>query len=106
MGRATLVEDKSARSQLIFAATCDLAGKVRGKAFPKSDLERRLKRGMGWVPTNVQINCFDGIGETPFGALGEFRLDWHCSMRAWLPTYSALSVIREPVPKRFVRNSI
>jgi glutamine synthetase len=74
MGRATLVEDKSARSQLIFAATCDLAGKVRGKAFPKSDLERRLKRGMGWTPTNVQINCFDGIGETPFGALGDLLL--------------------------------
>jgi len=74
MSKPTMVEDKNAKSQLIFAATCDLAGKVRGKAFPKSDLERRLKRGMGWVPTNVQINCFDGIGETPFGALGDLLL--------------------------------
>ncbi|MGF1501554.1 MAG: glutamine synthetase [Paracoccaceae bacterium] len=59
---------------LIYAATCDLAGKVRGKAFPAADLERRLVRGVGWTPTNVQINCFDGIGESPFGALGDLLL--------------------------------
>lgn len=59
---------------LIFAATCDLAGKVRGKAFPAADLEKRLKRGVGWTPTNVQINCFDGIAESPFGALGDLLL--------------------------------
>ena len=46
---------------LIYAATCDLAGKVRGKAFPAADIDRRLRRGVGWTPTNVQINCFDGI---------------------------------------------
>ena len=59
---------------LIFAATCDLAGKVRGKAFPVSDLGRRLERGVGWTPTNVQINCFDGIADSPFGALGDLLL--------------------------------
>ncbi|MEM7686197.1 MAG: glutamine synthetase, partial [Pseudomonadota bacterium] len=59
---------------LIFAATCDLAGKVRGKAFPAADLDRRLSRGVGWTPTNVQINCFDGIAESPFGALGDLLL--------------------------------
>lgn len=59
---------------LIFAATCDLAGKVRGKAFPAEDLEKRLKRGVGWTPTNVQINCFDGIADSPFGALGDLLL--------------------------------
>ncbi|MEM1151898.1 MAG: glutamine synthetase family protein [Pseudomonadota bacterium] len=59
---------------LIFAATCDLAGKVRGKAFPAADLDRRLRRGVGWTPTNVQINCFDGIAESPFGALGDLLL--------------------------------
>ena len=55
---------------LIFAATCDLAGKVRGKAFPADQLEKRLQRGVGWTPTNVQINCFDGIADSPFGAPG------------------------------------
>ena len=59
---------------LIYAATCDLAGKVRGKAFPADQLEKRLKRGVGWTPTNVQINCFDGIAESPFGALGDLLL--------------------------------
>ena len=59
---------------LIYAATCDLAGKVRGKAFPAEQLDKRLKRGVGWTPTNVQINCFDGIAESPFGALGDLLL--------------------------------
>lgn len=59
---------------LMFVATCDLAGKVRGKAFPADQLERRLRRGVGWTPTNVMINCFDGIGEGPFGALGDLLL--------------------------------
>lgn len=59
---------------LIFAATCDLAGKVRGKAFPADQLEKRLQRGVGWVPTNVLITCFDGIGDGPFGSLGDLLL--------------------------------
>ncbi|MEM1161995.1 MAG: glutamine synthetase family protein [Pseudomonadota bacterium] len=59
---------------LIYAATCDLAGKVRGKAFPAADIDRRLRRGVGWTPTNVQINCFDGIADSPFGALGDLLL--------------------------------
>ena len=59
---------------LVFAATSDLAGKVRGKAFPLSDLESRLQKGVGWCPTNVMISCFDTIGDTPFGALGDLLL--------------------------------
>lgn len=59
---------------LIFAATSDLAGKVRGKAFPANQLENRLKSGVGWAPTNVMITCFDGIAEGPFGALGDLLL--------------------------------
>ncbi|SHH93826.1 glutamine synthetase family protein [Marivita hallyeonensis] len=61
-------------TDLIFAATCDLAGKVRGKAFPAAQLDKRLKRGVGWTPTNVQITCFDTISESPFGALGDLLL--------------------------------
>lgn len=61
-------------TDLIFAATCDLAGKVRGKAFPADQLDKRLKRGVGWTPTNVQITCFDSIAESPFGALGDLLL--------------------------------
>jgi glutamine synthetase len=59
---------------MIVACCSDLAGKVRGKAFPAEQLDKRLKRGIGWTPTNVQITCFDVIGETPFGALGDLVL--------------------------------
>ncbi|MCY4334737.1 MAG: glutamine synthetase family protein [Litoreibacter sp.] len=59
---------------LIFAATSDVAGKVRGKAFPAEQLDKRLVRGVGWTPTNVQITCFDTIAESPFGALGDLLL--------------------------------
>jgi len=59
---------------LIFAATSDFGGKVRGKAFPADQLKKRLVRGVGWVPTNVMITCFDGIGESPFGSLGDLLL--------------------------------
>lgn len=59
---------------LLFAATSDVSGKVRGKAFPLSALEKRLGKGIGWTPTNVMISCFDGIAEGPFGSLGDLVL--------------------------------
>ena len=62
------------RNPLIFAATCDIAGKTRGKAFPASDWEKRTSRGVGWTPTNVQITCFDAIADSPYGALGDLLL--------------------------------
>lgn len=62
------------REDLILACTSDIAGKVRGKSFPASQLEKRLKRGIGWTPTNVQITCFDNIAETPFGSFGDLVL--------------------------------
>lgn len=52
----------------------DLSGKVRGKAFPVSQFDKRLKRGVGWTPTNVQITCFDAIADSPFGSLGDLVL--------------------------------
>ena len=62
------------REELIMACTSDIAGKVRGKAFPAVQLEKRLKRGIGWTPTNVQITCFDNIAQTPFGSFGDMVL--------------------------------
>ena len=67
--------DTAIREESYIIACCsDIAGKVRGKAFPESDLEKRLRRGIGWTPTNVQITCFDLIADTPFGALGDLQL--------------------------------
>lgn len=62
------------REELILACTSDVAGKVRGKSFPASQLEKRLKRGIGWTPTNVQITCFDNIADTPFASFGDLVL--------------------------------
>lgn len=59
---------------LVFAATSDIAGKLRGKAFPLSALDSRLVKGVGWTPTNVMITCFDGIAEGPFGSHGDLIL--------------------------------
>jgi glutamine synthetase len=59
---------------VVYACTSDLSGKTRGKGFPAADLAKRLKRGIGWAPTNVQITCFDTIAESPFGALGDMAL--------------------------------
>lgn len=59
---------------LIFVGAPDLSGKLRGKAFPAADRERRFLRGMGWVPTNAQITCFDTIAESPYGSFGDLLL--------------------------------
>lgn len=62
------------REPLVFAATSDFGGRVRGKSFPLSALPSRLEKGVGWTPTNVMITCFDGIVDGPFGSLGDLVL--------------------------------
>jgi len=62
------------REALIMVCTCEIAGRVRGKGFPASNLAQRLKTGVGWVPTNTMISCFGPIGDTPFGATGDLIL--------------------------------
>lgn len=62
------------REPLLFVATSDVAGRVRGKAFPLAFMEKRAARGVGWTPTNVQITCFDAIAESPYGSLGDLLL--------------------------------
>ncbi|MEZ5825486.1 MAG: glutamine synthetase family protein [Geminicoccaceae bacterium] len=61
-------------NHLIFVGTSDISGILRGKSFPARDEAKRLRRGVGWTPTNVQITCFDTIAESPFGALGDLAL--------------------------------
>ena len=62
------------REEMMVACCGDISGKVRGKAFPLAQFDKRLRRGVGWTPTNVQITCFDSIAESPFGSLGELVL--------------------------------
>lgn len=69
---------------LIFIATSDIAGKLRGKALPARVADSYGAVDVGWTPTNVQITCFDGIAESPFGALGDLVLVADLETRARL----------------------
>ena len=69
---------------LIFVATSDVAGKLRGKALPSQQLDDGKAAEVGWTPTNVQITCFDGIADSPFGALGDLVLVGDMATRARL----------------------
>lgn len=62
------------REDIVMVCAPDISGQVRGKAFPLADLEKRAKRGIGWVPTNVQITAFNSIAESPFGSLGDLLM--------------------------------
>jgi len=62
------------REPLIMACCSDVAGQVRGKAFPARDLDKRYASGIGWCPTNVQITAFNQITDSPFGSLGDALL--------------------------------
>ena len=62
------------REKLIFVATCDLAGQVRGKGFPLADLETRLRKGVGYTHSNIMMSAFGPIFATPFGTRGDLML--------------------------------
>ena len=62
------------REELIFVGTCDIAGHVRGKGFPASDLERRRSKGVGWTHSNLMQTAFGPILDTPFGTGGDLMI--------------------------------
>jgi glutamine synthetase len=62
------------KEDLIFVATCDLAGHTRGKAFPVADLEARLRKGMGYTGANIMMSAFGPIYDNPFGTVGDLAL--------------------------------
>ena len=59
---------------LIIAVCNDIAGQTRGKAFPHSERDTRFRKGVGWVPTNVQITCFNSIADSPYGSTDDLVL--------------------------------
>lgn len=59
---------------IIMAVCADLANQVRGKGFPAKERGTRVIRGVGWVPTNSLITCFNSIAAGPFGSLGDLLL--------------------------------
>lgn len=62
------------REPLIMVCTCEISGRVRGKAFPARALAARMDKGVGWVPTNTMISAFGIIHATPFGTGGDLLL--------------------------------
>lgn len=62
------------REGLIFVGTCDVAGLVRGKAFPASDLPARRGKGVGWTHSNMMQSAFGPIFDTPFGTAGDLMI--------------------------------
>ena len=62
------------REDVVFVGVCDLAGHMRGKAFPLVDLESRLRRGVGYTGANIMMSAFGPIHDNPFGTMGELAL--------------------------------
>ena len=85
------------REELIFVGTCDIAGLVRGKGFPASELPARRKTGIGWTHTNLMQTCFGQIfdptkascactvtkGQTPYVVVTDTYSDTTCTTDMW-----------------------
>lgn len=52
----------------------DLAGQVRGKGFPSSQLEKRLTGGIGWTPNNLMFTALGTIAPGAWGSHGDVML--------------------------------
>jgi glutamine synthetase len=62
------------REELVFVGTCDIAGHVRGKGFPASEIEARRSKGVGWTHSNLMQTAFGPILDTPFGTAGDLMI--------------------------------
>ena len=67
--------------RLVFVATSDLSGILRGKSFPISQWEKRCHSGLGWTPANAQITCFDTFSDGALGAFGDLAFVPDAEMR-------------------------
>lgn len=70
---------------LAFIGTSDLAGLVRGKSVPLSELPGRMERGVGIAPSNLMLSAFGPILETPFGTTGDLMLAPDPATRTAIP---------------------
>ena len=62
------------KEEVVFVGVCDLAGHLRGKAFPLVELESRLQRGVGYTGANIMMSAFGPIHDNPFGTIGDLAL--------------------------------
>jgi glutamine synthetase len=80
------------REELIFVATCDISGLVRGKGFPARELPLRLTKGVGWTGSNLMMSPFGPIWDTPFGTAGDFMIVPDPSAEVWVDFADGLSI--------------
>jgi glutamine synthetase len=106
--------------ELVFVATCDISGHVRGKGFPRRELDARLRKGIGWTHSNLMMSAFGPIFETPFGTAGDLMIvpDLQAEARVdfadgSLPEHFFLGDIRttdgeawECCPREFLRRAL
>ena len=62
------------REPLTMFCYVDISGTVRGKGFPSHLLDKRLKSGVGWTPTNIMFTALGTIAPSPFGPFGDLIL--------------------------------
>ena len=61
--------------ELVAFLHSDISGLNRGRSVPLSELESRLKTGVGWVPADQALTPFGPIAEpNPWGSTGDLRL--------------------------------
>ena len=84
------------REELVFVATCDISGLVRGKGFPARELPARLKKGVGWTGSNLMMSPQGPIWDTPFGTAGD-PPQQKPAHRRWMPQRQQQS---EPTARR------
>jgi glutamine synthetase len=107
------------REDLIFVGTSDLAGHLRGKAFPARDLQSRLRKGMGYTGANIMMSAFGPIYDNPFGTIGDLMLVPDPSTKVDVPFAGSISErfyladIRTPdgapwdcCPRNFLRRAL
>jgi glutamine synthetase len=59
------------REPLTMFCYADISGQLRGKGFPTRHLEKRLKSGVGWTPTNIMFTALGTIAPSQWGPWGD-----------------------------------
>jgi glutamine synthetase len=59
------------REPLTMFLYSDISGTLRGKGFPTRDLQKRLKSGVGWTPTNIMFTALGAIAPSQWGPWGD-----------------------------------
>ena len=108
-------------AELVALVTCDLGAIVRGRSLFATELEERLRSGVGWVPANHALTPLGPLADpNPFGSIGDLRLLPDADTRTRVPAGNgapALDLLLcdivetdgqpwECCPRRFLRDTL